>query len=455
MSSSLRISLGRRISGRRTNFENLSQSRISSTAQRLIDAWEQQEQQEQQRQQQQQQQQEEQQVIKTQNRWEGSWFQQRPIKDDCVFGYDLVPKNHSKPLLLKSDGSGFLYPEEEGEDRILGVGSGASFTAACPGKDNKLLLNGRRTATISCRGGQFRYGRRTLSWENLGCAETPSARIQEAGPCGRGGTTAVIGWDLRRRVFLPEIELCFDKELETTLYTHHVVPGRHIAQKTVAPSRPSFKKADMFSISVQNSYRIRSQKSLVQELSGDPSLLTGKGQNYLAKGHLTPDSDFVLEAEQDATYFYANAVPQWQAINNGNWKSLENSVRGLAEDHGLTLDVWTGTHGILEVPGRRQVPVKVYLGLSANKETVPVPAYMWKVIYESYTNRAVAIVMANSVRDQDSQAPPCEDICAWLSWVDWDVRDASSGRTYCCFVDDLRASFENVPDLGRVRLLSN
>jgi len=66
----------------------------------------------------------------------------------------------------------------------------------------------------------------TLSWENLGCAETPSARIQEAGPCGRGGTTAVIGWDLRRRVFLPEIELCFDKELETTLYTHHVVPGR-------------------------------------------------------------------------------------------------------------------------------------------------------------------------------------------------------------------------------------
>lgn len=61
------------------------------------------------------------------------------------------------------------------------------------------------------------------------------------------------------------------------------------------------------------------------------------------------------------------------------FQSLENSVRGLAEDHGLTLDVWTGTHGILEVPGRRQVPVKVYLGLSANKETVPVPAYMWKV----------------------------------------------------------------------------
>ncbi|XP_047499895.1 uncharacterized protein LOC125046217 [Penaeus chinensis] len=444
----------RSVSGRRrTNFENLSQSRISASAQRIIDVWEQQEQQEQQKQQQQ----EEQQVIQSQNRWDGTWFQQRPVKDDCVFGYDLVPENHIKPLLLKSDSSGFLYPEEEGEDRIMGVRAGASFTAACPGENNKLFLNGRRTATITCRGGRFLYGRRALSWDNLGCAEKPCPSIREAGSCGLGGTTTVIGWDLKRGVFVPEIELCFNKKLETTLYSHHVVPGRHIGQKTIEPGRPSFKKADMFSGSIQNSYRIRRQKDLVQTLLGDPSLLTGKGQHYLARGHLTPDSDFVLEAEQDATYYYANAVPQWQAINNGNWKSLENSVRELAEKHKRTLDVWTGTQGVLELPGRRQQPVKVYLGLSDSKEIVPVPAYLWKVIYESYTNKAVAIVMVNNVNGQGatSQAPPCEDICAWLSWVDWEVEDASSGRTYCCFVDDLKSSFENVPDLGRVRLLSN
>lgn len=45
-----------------------------------------------------------------------------------------------------------------------------------------------------------------------------------------------------------------------------------------------------------------------------------KKQYYFAKGHLAPDADFVTEAEQDATYYYINAVPQWQAFNNGNWK---------------------------------------------------------------------------------------------------------------------------------------
>ena len=38
---------------------------------------------------------------------------------------------------------------------------------------------------------------------------------------------------------------------------------------------------------------------------------------------------------QESTYYYGNAVPQWQSINNGNWKRLESSVR---EKVSLTLD---------------------------------------------------------------------------------------------------------------------
>ncbi len=55
------------------------------------------------------------------------------------------------------------------------------------------------------------------------------------------------------------------------------------------------------------------------------------GTNYFAKGHLSPDADFITDAEQDATYFYFNVCPQFQSFNNGNWKALEYATRDLAE----------------------------------------------------------------------------------------------------------------------------
>lgn len=45
-----------------------------------------------------------------------------------------------------------------------------------------------------------------------------------------------------------------------------------------------------------------------------------RSSRFLSRGHLTPDGDYSLLAEQDATYYYSNVVPQWQSVNNRNWK---------------------------------------------------------------------------------------------------------------------------------------
>lgn len=51
---------------------------------------------------------------------------------------------------------------------------------------------------------------------------------------------------------------------------------------------------------------------------------------YFAKGHLAPFASFVYEPQQQATNFYFNVAPQYQAFNNGNWKDIEAKTTDLA-----------------------------------------------------------------------------------------------------------------------------
>ena len=51
--------------------------------------------------------------------------------------------------------------------------------------------------------------------------------------------------------------------------------------------------------------------------NGDPIIDdSSSGTNYFARGHLSPDAAFIEGAEQDATYFFFNAAPQFQSFNN-------------------------------------------------------------------------------------------------------------------------------------------
>ena len=69
------------------------------------------------------------------------------------------------------------------------------------------------------------------------------------------------------------------------------------------------------------------------EIGGQPIIsLSPSSNNYLAKGHLTPDASMVYDFQQRATYYFINVAPQFQAFNNGNWKYLEGKARGLAKE---------------------------------------------------------------------------------------------------------------------------
>lgn len=174
---------------------------------------------------------------------------------------------------------------------------------------------------------------------------------------------------------------------------------------------------------------------------------------YLARGHLAPRADYVFGAQQTATFHYANAIPQWQQFNAGNWLALESAIRKLAADRPAGLTVYTGTHGVYQAAGR-----SVYLSKDrAGRPAIPVPLLVWKVVYDEDAGSAVAFVGLNDPDQSDRRGNPADkacgtDVCARVRWVTFKP-DAESGLMYCCAVDDLRKTIRTVPSLETASLL--
>ncbi|XP_045101824.1 uncharacterized protein LOC123498614 isoform X3 [Portunus trituberculatus] len=344
------------------------------------------------------------------------------------------------------------------------------------GGDSNSGMSRRRARKLTSSGGESSLPRgrplddRRLSvsvqvWDmaSLGCGDDVKEMIlRDQGACGAGdiGVLHEIGFEvLSAERFKKVLRVCFDPTSETTLYTEHLIHGASIAAKDIDSSRPSFKTSTgFFSVSMSSVYSQNSQLELMIKLLGDEDLahqiIDTHKQLYFAKGHMSPDADFVIMANQDATYYYINAVPQWQAFNNGNWKYLEFATRDLAEKKRRDLRVYSGGWGVLELDDINGNPVEVFLGLAQEKKVVPAPAVTWKVVHDEVTNCAAAIVGVNNPHLTSAPSTLCEDLCSSLQWIDFDVADLEHGYTYCCSVADLRAAVPHVPDLGEVCLLT-
>lgn len=162
--------------------------------------------------------------------------------------------------------------------------------------------------------------------------------------------------------------------------------------------------------------------------------LLGRTQHYftnssfVARGHLTPDADFVFSSEQFATYFYANVVPTFQTINGGNWNRVENLARTFAQQEQTNLDIYTGTYGQLALASSDGDLVPLYLSES---NQIEVPEYLWKVVYNAHRSAAIVfITMNNPFARRSDIRELCPDVCE-QSGINFS-QTARRGFTYCC-----------------------
>jgi len=184
-------------------------------------------------------------------------------------------------------------------------------------------------------------------------------------------------------------------------------------------------------------YTKESQEKVIGTLVGSSELAKKYLPHWpiqLVRGHLAPNADFMTYAWQDATFSFINVAPQWNSFNAGNWLAVERSVRRLAEYVYGELQVWTGTHGILQLEDKDGNMVDIYLD-DELKSKVPVPRYFWKVIYDEKSKKGIAIVGVNNPhKTEPDLCTPVEENISWLKFLD--LTDITSGPVYGCTVED-------------------
>jgi len=162
-------------------------------------------------------------------------------------------------------------------------------------------------------------------------------------------------------------------------------------------------------------------------------------------------ADFVYGAQQSSAFWYLNTAPQWKTFNNGNWNSLENSVRRFAASRRLDIEVYTGVHGQMTMKDNNGIQQPVYL----YAKVIPVPKFYWKVIYDPLSKQGTAFVGLNDpfIESITDDVYLCTDISEKIEWLKWKPFDIVSGISYACSVADLKKEVPILDSLDVIDIL--
>ncbi|XP_046667878.1 uncharacterized protein LOC124359297 isoform X1 [Homalodisca vitripennis] len=417
-------------------------------------------------------------------------------RKSCVLDVNWNLIHQNAPLLLRRSAHGY---ELASPDSVVKVGNyflGHRLTgvikipyeeeiyAACPGYGNTLygLKEPAQFATFKClhRRNILRMDKQMFKSHLLKCTQPVATLIRKTDRCcGDGlGMEYEIGYSVTpesnpsvrnpqtyglmwmkmnqpdaKRVpqegksgFYRVMTCCYDSQKVRTLYSVNILLGDKIAGAETRRERPPFiiGQSSLYPahFDVHNIYKYPNQKKVLQKILGrrkSDSMLT---KTFLTRGHLASEHDFLMGNWQASSFSYINLVPQWQSINRGHWYRLEKKLRRLADITKHNLVIASGTYGILTVEDDHNTTREIYL--DPDRELLPVPAYLWKLVFSPKNNTCIAFVISNNPFEASRTEPFCQDICHEHNWPE-DYIYEWRGRMFCCSADELRTVIPYIP----------
>lgn len=304
-----------------------------------------------------------------------------------------------------------------------------------------ILIGGKSSNTIICASGsKFAINNKEHAVAEFNeCTHAITGNVLNRNrQCANDGIFMNIGFQLSDgRGFVNLIDVCYSKRRGSAIYTSHVVPGKTIKNSMKTSSRPStFKTTEIpTKVSAAASFTKAKQLERFTSILGSSVAEEYLNKTFLARGHLTPDGDMVMSAWQWSTYYYINVIPQFQSINNGNWKHIESAVRTKAAQFSRDLTVFTGAFDVLKLKNKK---------ITLDSDGLEVPKWSWKVVKDETSNSAMAFVTLNNPF-ASSITNICNDLCDEHGW-DWKDRKVFvKGYTICCAIDELQNVIDFIP----------
>ena len=366
---------------------------------------------------------------------------------------DTDPKY--EPLILGIDGKDldFVWPVSEAyQDGRLYIEDGNQLLLSCPGKKNTQKTSGKQSATATCSKGNLLVEGKKVSTTTTSCSKIYAESTLQVTdtPCGSGDNTGVIlqlGYLLDDGSFHELVEICQDPTKAVSHYAMHQVYGASVKGGVKSSERRSFSRGpkDVFPVVNPDKVYVRSGqiKAFDQILGSGGSDMYISSSSFLARGHLAPDADFIYNSGQLLTYWYANVAPQWQSFNAGNWLSIESTTRAIATHVWSTINVITGTHGVLQLANKAGVKKPIYL--DATNNLLPAPELYWKVLQNPKTNACVVAIGVNNPFLTSAPTPICNTVTP-NGWPDL-TKDFKKGYSYYCDYASFKKVVDYVPEL--------
>lgn len=274
-----------------------------------------------------------------------------------------------------------------------------------------------------------------------------------------------VGFEITPKRFIQVYDVTFNPTALSALYSHYRITSA-VKESQMLEARIPFRKEGVYICDCDNLYKKEvHRESICSHLLHLSTLqcneLFSGQQKYLARGHLAASADFVYTFQQRSTYNFCNAAPQWQAINNGHWKTLEFGVREFITSKRLRAEIIVGTHGIMEWPNIAGINTQLFLD---SDRRLPVPKYFYKIIIDPVSARGVVFISVNNPYVQNeadirANYTLCTDVSDMLTWprtlwfekkkkaahINRNTVDyISKGYMYACRVHDF---IKAVPDL--------
>lgn len=325
---------------------------------------------------------------------------------------------------------------------------------ACP--KGKVLLN-----TVSAKtdevlgtcvsGHKFIVNDQEVNFPKIICSKFPFHEARDTKQKCLGKYREIeIGFPVKNN-FIRHILLCFDDVKKTTLYSVATI-SKAIGGRQIKIPRPDFIAGNFFkslNMSINTMYKRGKQQqqlnSLVGLASTSEKYIQKDGNYFMSRGHLTAKGDFIYGSVQRSTFYFVNAVPQWHTLNSKNWNKLEQNIQDFADKDKIDLQVFSGTEGVMTLPHEKTgESVEIHLFTKNKVKAVPVPLFIWKIVYRPYSKLAVAFVGVNNPFKYIQ--PPCKSICEDISWTAIKGGDHDHGYVYCCPVEEIRSKFTDIPE---------